>query len=173
MQCGNSAGSPGLMLRPHAKAHKSIAIARRQVAAGAIGLSCATLGEAEILGRAGIPGILVTSPLATVSLADRLAALHRDIDGLMIVVDHADHLAVLDRVAAQAGKKFAVLVDIDVGQHRTGVSAPQDAVALARRIAGASHLRFAGIQAYYGHLQHVDGFAHTATGCARAGQPPA
>ncbi len=149
----------GLKLRPHAKAHKSIEIARQQVAAGAIGLSCATLGEAEILGRAGIPGILITSPLATASLADRLAELHRDIDGLMIVADHADHVAVIDRVAAQAGKKFSVLVDIDVGQHRTGVSAPQDAVALARRIAAASHLRFAGIQAYYGHLQHLDGFA--------------
>ena len=148
--------SSGLKVRPHAKAHKSIEIAQRQVAAGAIGASCATLGEAEVLGRAGIPGILITSPIAAASSAERLAALHRDIDGLMIVADSAEHVSVLERVAAQSGKTLAILVDVDVGQHRTGVSEPQDAVALARNIAGQAHLRFTGVQAYYGHLQHAE-----------------
>ena len=65
----------GLGLRPHAKAHKSVAVARRQLAAGALGISCATLGEAEVMAGAGLPGILVTSPVVTPPMIQRLAAL--------------------------------------------------------------------------------------------------
>jgi D-serine deaminase-like pyridoxal phosphate-dependent protein len=147
-----------IALRPHAKAHKSIEVARRQVAAGAIGISCATLGEAETMGRAGIPGVLVTSPVIGDSMVARLAALHRDIDGLAVVADHPRQVAALAPAVASTGKPLAVLVDIDVGQHRTGVQTVDDAVGLARAIAQAPALRFAGVQAYYGHLQQVEGF---------------
>jgi D-serine deaminase-like pyridoxal phosphate-dependent protein len=99
-----------LGLRPHAKAHKSIEIARRQLSRRGATVFCATLGEAEILGRAGIPGILVCRPVPPRRWPIVLPRC-RDIDGLMIVADHADHLAALDRVAAQAGKNFSVLVD--------------------------------------------------------------
>ena len=146
----------GLALRPHAKAHKSIAVARRQIATGAIGISCATLGEAEVLAAAGIPGLLVTSPVVTPSMIARLVAIQGDV---MVVVEDGRNVAALAQAVASTGRRLRVLVEIDVGQHRTGVASRQDAVTLARAIHASVHLEFCGIQAYWGHLQQVQDFA--------------
>ncbi len=137
------ARTAGLALRPHAKSHKSATIARKQLAAGAVGVCCAKLGEAEALMAAGVRGILVTSPIAMPVLAARAAALAAD-PGFAIVVDHPDGVAALAAVATDT--PLAVLVDVDVGLGRTGVADPAAAVALADAIAAAPGLRFAGLQ---------------------------
>ncbi|MGH7014445.1 MAG: DSD1 family PLP-dependent enzyme [Stellaceae bacterium] len=145
----------GVALRPHVKTHKSVAIARRQVAAGALGVSCVTLGEAEIMVHAGLPGVHLTSPPATAAKRTRLAALVRSPHrGLSVVVDHADTVAALSAALRDAPAPLAVLVDVDAGQGRTGC-AVEAAPALARAVRAAPRLAFAGIQAYAGHLQHV------------------
>ena len=154
----------GQALRPHAKTHKSVEVARRQIAAGAVGQCCATLGEAEVLAGAGIPGVLVTSPVVGTGRAARLVALNEAAEGLMAVSDDASAVAALAEAAS--GKPLTLLVDIDVGTRRTGVLSAQAAVALARQIDEAPGLVFAGIQGYAGHLQHVYDYGERAEAVA-------
>jgi D-serine deaminase-like pyridoxal phosphate-dependent protein len=146
----------GVALRPHAKTHKSVAIARRQVAAGAIGICCATLGEAEAMVAGGIPGVHITSPQVTEAKIARLVALaaapHQ---GLSVVVDHPANVAALDAAARASGRTLDVLVDFEAGQGRTGVT---DEAALASFVSAARAapgLNFRGIQSYSGNLQHI------------------
>ena len=147
----------GLKLRPHAKSHKSAFIARRQIAAGAAGVCCAKLGEAEALAGAGIDGILITSPLAGGTTARRAAALSKRLTDFAVVVDHADQVRELEAAAGAAGTRLKVVIDIDVGLHRTGVPDMQGAVALMQRIGAAEHLALTGLQGYGGSWQHMKG----------------
>jgi 3-hydroxy-D-aspartate aldolase len=147
----------GLKLRPHAKSHKSAFIARRQIAAGAAGVCCAKLGEAEALAQAGIDGILITSPLAGATTARRAAALSKRLTDFAVVVDHADQVRDLEAAAGAAGTRLKVVIDIDVGLHRTGVPDMQGAVALMQRIGAAEHLALTGLQGYGGSWQHMKG----------------
>jgi len=146
----------GVSLRPHAKTHKSIRIAELQVAAGALGICCATMGEAEIMVRGGVPGVHITSPQVTPSKIARLLALngenHR---GLSVVVDNPRNLAEIESAARAAGKPLDVLVDFFANHGRTGTATEADAVALAEAVARSGILRFRGIQAYMGNVQHV------------------
>jgi D-serine deaminase-like pyridoxal phosphate-dependent protein len=145
----------GLALRPHAKTHKSAEIARRQIAAGAQGVCCAKLGEAEALTDAGIEGILITSPIAGASAIERLVALATRAPTLRAAVDHPSVVEALDR----AGVRMTLLVDVDPGLHRTGVADAAAAVDLARRIDAAPVLTYGGVQYYCGSQQHIEGFA--------------
>lgn len=145
------AAAEAITLRPHAKTHKSADIARRQLAAGAIGICCAKLGEAEALAASGIDDILLTSPIASEQAIARLAALAERIARLAVVADHPDAV----RRLAASGIAVDVMIDIDPGVHRTGVTSPEAAVALGRAIMGAEHLRYRGVQFYCGSLQHV------------------
>jgi 3-hydroxy-D-aspartate aldolase len=145
----------GVALRPHSKGAKSIAIARRQMAAGASGICCATLGEAEVMASGGLGDLLITTAVVTDTMIDRLIALDRQTDGLMVVVDNPGNVDFLARAAQQAGRVLGVLVDFEVGQGRTGATSIDAAVALARRARASAHLAYRGVQAYYGHLQHV------------------
>jgi 3-hydroxy-D-aspartate aldolase len=147
----------GRQLRPHVKAHKSTVIARRQLEAGAVGLCCATVREAEVMAEAGFPGILVTSPVTAPGMIGRLARAHDRVGDLAVVVDSE---AGVEALAAGIGadRPLGVLVEIDVGQGRTGVTRPEDAIRLARRIKGLPQLSYRGVQAYYGHLQHVPAY---------------
>ena len=146
----------GVALRPHAKTHKSVACARRQIAAGAIGMCCATLGEAEAMVGGGIPGVHITSPQVTASKIARLIALNRSAPlGLSVVVDHPDNLAALERAAQDAGTRLDVLVDFSAGLSRTGCADADAVVTLARAAHGARGLRLRGIQSYSGNLQHI------------------
>jgi len=149
----------GLNLRPHAKAHKSGAVGRKQVEAGAIGISCATLDEVEAMVSGGVRAVLVTSPVVGPAEIDRLMALCANADDVMTVVDHPANVDALAARARETGARLAVLVDVDVGQHRTGVTSVEAAVDLARRIGDSGSLNYRGIQAYYGHLQHVHAYA--------------
>jgi len=144
----------GVSLRPHAKTHKSPDIARRQRQAGAVGMACATVREAEDMSVAGISDVLITSPVVGPDKLGRVVELHRR-SSIMLV---ADHPAQVDAIAAALRSDdplLSLLVDVDVGQARTGIVSPRDAVALARQIRSISQLCFAGLQGYAGHIQHV------------------
>ncbi len=146
----------GVALRPHAKTHKSARIAEMQVAAGALGICCATLGEAEVMAAGGIPGVHITSPQVTPPKIARLMALnakpHR---GVSVVVDHPDNLLALDHAAQEARKPLDVLVDFSAGHARTGAATEEDLAALVRAAVKAEALNFRGIQSYSGNLQHI------------------
>jgi len=157
----------GVALRPHAKTHKSVEIARQQLEAGAVGICCATIGEAERLTAGGIGNLLITSPIVTRPKLERLARLHERAAGLMVVADQIAAVDDLARIAAGTGRALHVLVDLGVGRQRTGCASTAGALAVARRIAGANSLAFGGVQAYAGHLQHVPEMAER----ARQGAP--
>ena len=146
----------GVALRPHAKTHKSIDIARLQMAAGAVGLCCAKMGEAEALAAGGVNAILITSPVVTPQAIARLATLHERIGDLRMVTDNSQNVAALAIATKEASRPLPVVVDIDPGIRRTGVSSPEAAVALAKQITTAPSLTFAGVQFYCGAQQHIE-----------------
>jgi len=145
-----------IALRPHAKTHKSADIARLQLAAGAIGICTAKLGEAVALRREGIADIHITSPIVTAEKLAIAAQLAAQQPGLSIVADRSDLVPVMANAARAAGTTLDVLVDLGMGANRTGVATPQDAGSLALLIAQTEGLRFRGLQAYAGHLQHIE-----------------
>jgi len=143
----------GIALRPHAKTHKSRAIASLQVQHGAVGICCATLHEAEqLVGAAS--SLLLTSPVATADKFARIAALVARGTDLAVV---ADHPAVVPGLAGALapGLRLRVLIDVDPGAGRTGVATPDDAVALARAVAAEPRLIYGGLQYYCGSEQHI------------------
>lgn len=148
----------GVDLRPHAKTHKSVDIAKRQMAAGAVGQCCAKLGEAEALAQGGINGLHITSPVVSPSAIARLIELNAVSEALSVVVDHPANVAAL-AVAASPDRPLRVLIDIDPGLKRTGVASPEAAVALAKAIRAAPNLHYAGVQFYCGREQHIESYA--------------
>jgi D-serine deaminase-like pyridoxal phosphate-dependent protein len=148
------AAALGVALRPHAKTHKSSEIARRQIAAGAVGVCCAKLSEAEALAADGIGDIHLTSPVVSAEAIGRLAGLGARIK-LSVVVDHPDNVAAL--VATRT--PLTVFIDVDPGNRRTGVASAEAAVVLADAIASSGTLRLGGVQYYCGSQQHIAGFA--------------
>lgn len=153
------AGARGVALRPHAKTHKSVDIARRQIAAGAVGQCCAKIGEAEVLADGGIENLLITSPVAAPRAIDRLAALAARSPGLMATVDHPDVVAAIGRALDAANGVLGIVIDVDPGIRRTGVASANDAVAVAHAIAAHPRLRYRGVQFYCGAQQHIEDFA--------------
>ena len=149
----------GLKLRPHAKTHKSPDIARRQIAAGAIGLCCAKIGEAEVMADAGLAGLHITSPVVSPPAIARLAALNQRSEGLMCVVDDPANVRALGAAVAAAGDApLMVIIDIDPGIRRTGVPTPDAAVAVLDAIRAEPSLSYKGVQCYCGLQQHIAGF---------------
>jgi 3-hydroxy-D-aspartate aldolase len=144
----------GVRLRAHAKTHKSPDIAARQVAMGAVGVCCQKVSEAEVMVEGGIGDVLVSNEVAGRAKLDRLAALARRAK-VGVCVDDAANVAELEAAAARAGVTIDVLVEIDVGARRCGIAPGEPAARLAEEVARSPHLRFAGLQAYYGSAQHV------------------
>jgi 3-hydroxy-D-aspartate aldolase len=157
------ARSAGIHLRPHTKTHKSVDIAHRQIKAGAIGLCCVKLGEAEVLADASLVGLHITSPVVSPAGVARLIALANRVSGLTVVVDDRGNALQLADAAASSGTSLDVIIDIDPGSHRTGVASAEAAVALARTIRAAPALRYAGVQFYCGPEQHIQAFAERGT----------
>ena len=153
------AASHGVALRPHAKTHKSVAIARRQIEAGAVGQCCAKIGEAEVLADGGIDGLLITSPVAAPKAIARLADLARRSNGLMATVDNVIVASAIDRALRDVDATLDVIIDVDPGIRRTGVASAEAAGALARAIAGLSQLRLRGVQYYCGAQQPIEDYA--------------
>ena len=144
----------GKNLRPHVKTHKCSALARLQIEAGAIGVCVAKVSEAEALVEAGFDNILITGPVATSSKVERLVDLVAAAPSLMAVIDHPGNIALLDAGLGARRLSMDVLLDVDVGLHRTGAR-PPDALALAGQIVACPRLRLRGIQAYAGQVQHI------------------
>src|SRR5437870_2026364 len=151
------AARTGKRVRPHAKTHKSPLIARMQLDRGAIGLCCAKLGEAEVLTDAGVGPVLITTEIAGEPKVARLVTLRRRAE-VMVAVDDMDVARSLNDAMRAAGLVLDVLVDVNIGQERTGVR-PDGAGELSACVASLPGLRLRGIQAYDGHLQHVYGEA--------------
>ncbi len=142
-------------LRPHFKNHKCVSLARRQMAAGsAVGMTCAKLGEAEVLVEHGFDDVLIANQVVgpeKVARLARLAARAR----IGVAVDHPEQAAAISQAAAAAGSVVHLLVEVDIGMGRCGVQPGTPALELARRVADMRGVRFAGLQAYEGHLINV------------------
>jgi D-serine deaminase-like pyridoxal phosphate-dependent protein len=149
----------GKNLRPHAKTHRCPEIARRQIDAGALGVACAKLGEAEVMAHAGIRGLLITTEIVTETAMARLVRLLDAAPDTMVVVDNTANVDALARAIGACGLVLDVLVDIDVGGRRTGAQPGEPALALARQVMRHRSLRLRGLQGYAGHCAHVMGWA--------------
>ena len=155
----------GVRLRPHAKMHKSAAIARLQIEAGAVGVCVQKVSEAQALADAGVTDIFITNEVIAPHKLAQVAALAGRIR-LAIAVDSALGVDRLAQALRAAGTMLDVFVEVDVGQGRCGV-APGAAGALAQQV--VSHgLRFAGLQAYHGRAQHLRSAAERAAAIAHA-----
>ncbi len=135
--------------RPHAKVHKCPTIAHKLLAAGAIGIACAKLGEAEVMAAAGITDILIANQIVGPIKARRLAALcaHADV---IVAVDSVENVRELDAAARAHGTRPRIVIEVNTGMDRSGVEPGEPAVALARKIAACEGLRFAGLMAWEG-----------------------
>ena len=137
--------------RPHSKGHKSPWIARRQMDFGAIGVTCAKISEARVMVDGGIPSILVANELATRYKLEQAARLQARAE-VMICADDPYHVRLASEVAVDAGVEIPMVVDINIGMDRTGVTPGPAALDLARAIDRAEGLRLAGIMGYEGHV---------------------
>ena len=137
----------GIANRPHIKTHKNPTIAKMQVAAGAKGITCQKLGEAEIMANAGIDDILISYNLLGEEKMARLGALQAKAN-MTVAADNSTVVAGLPKAAAASGRPLSVVVECDTGRKRAGVETPAEAIALAREIAGSKGLEFAGFMLY-------------------------
>ena len=138
------------VIRPHYKAHKNPDIARRQVAAGAGGLSMATVWEAVVLAAAGFDDLFVVNTVAHPAKLRVLAELARE-HRILVAVDEADNAAALSAAAAAAGSTLGIMIEVDTGMDRCGVDSAADCLTLARQVTGLPGLRLDGITGYEGH----------------------
>ncbi len=144
----------GMRLRAHSKTHKCPEIALRQIAAGAVGICCQKVGEAEAMVAGGVMDVLVTNQIWGERKLARLAAL-ADKARIGVLADDAGNIHELAQAARDAGTTLDVYVEIDVGAGRCGVEPGAAAVELARAILDEEGLNFAGLQAYHGSAQHI------------------
>ena len=147
----------GKKLRPHAKTHKCSRIAKMQVEAGAVGICVAKVSEAEVLARSGVKGTLVTSPVVTDLKISRLMECLSLDPEMMVVVDNPANARRLSEESTRRGLRLNVLVDLDPGMGRTGVSF-EDGLALGRSLSSLPGLHLRGVQCYAGHVQHIPAF---------------
>jgi D-serine deaminase-like pyridoxal phosphate-dependent protein len=138
-------------LRPHFKTHKCLEIARKQIAAGAAGMTCAKVSEAEVLVESDIRDILIANQVVGEMKIRRLADLIGPAE-ITVAVDDGENVADLSAAVSSAAGTLGVLVEIDIGMGRAGVRSVDEATALAERVAGSPGLEFRGLQGYEGHL---------------------
>jgi D-serine deaminase-like pyridoxal phosphate-dependent protein len=160
------AGS-AVRLRPHAKTHTCPVIALKQMAQGAVGVCVQKVGEAEAMVYGGVPDVLVTNEIVGRRKLRRLMAL-AGIARIGVCVDDLGQVAELEAAAAEAGVSLPVYVEVNMGGNRCGVEPGEPALDLARRIADAPHLAFAGLQAYHGSAQHLRGWDERRAAIAQA-----
>jgi len=144
----------GVNLRPYIKTHKSTILAHKQLAAGAIGVGCATIAEAEVMATAGIRDILIGNQIVGSVKIARVMGLARHTD-IMVAVDDYQNVTELSAAAQAMGVKVRILVELDVGMHRCGVKPGEAALQLAKHVEAAAGLEFCGFMGYEGHLQGI------------------
>lgn len=140
----------GVGWRPHSKGQKTPEIIRKEIAAGAIGATCAKLGEAEVLACAGIRDILIANEIVGPAKLARLMRLLDRAD-VIVAVDGPAHVTALGEATREAGKRLRVVIEVDIGMHRAGVLPGEQVVRLARLIAAQSGLHFAGVMGWESH----------------------
>lgn len=140
----------GILLRPHAKTHKSPMIAWMQLRQGAVGITCAKLGEAEVLAQSGITDILIANQVIGKKKIERLMGLAAYTE-VMTAVESLTHARELSDAAVKFGVTLRVIIEVDVGMGRCGVSTSEQALELARYICSLDGLKFEGIMGYEGH----------------------
>jgi D-serine deaminase-like pyridoxal phosphate-dependent protein len=142
-------------VRPHLKTTKSPELARKLLEAGAIGGCVAKVSEAEVMAQAGIEDLLITTEIVGTSKLARLVELLKEHSKIKVVVDSLSGATALNRALEAAGLTVQVLIDLNVGQNRTGITPGAPALQLAQQLAGLSQLKLIGVQGYEGHLQHI------------------
>jgi D-serine deaminase-like pyridoxal phosphate-dependent protein len=151
----SACASRGVKWRPHAKCHKSVDVARRLIEAGAIGLTCAKLGEAEVYAAAGIGDLLIANMLVGPHKVERLVALRRVADPI-VCFDCLAQAEPIGHAMKAAGLKVRALLEIDIGMQRAGVLPGERALALARQVKSLPGIELAGIMGYEGHLLLIE-----------------
>lgn len=147
MKAQAHADAVGVKLRPHIKTHKLPFFARRQLEAGAVGITCQKLGEAEVMADAGIVDIFLPYNILGKEKLDRLFSLHQRIT-ISVTVDNSTSLEGLEKRFTNEGRPLKVLVECDTGMGRCGVQTPEEALELARQIDQSKGLRFGGLMTY-------------------------
>lgn len=174
----------GVQWRPHTKGIKAPALAHKLLDAGAIGITCAKLGEAEVMAAAGIKDILIANQIVGAQKITRLVNLRRHAD-VKVLVDNVENIVEMGAAASAKGVTIGVLVEVNVGMDRAGVLPGEPTVTLAKRIAETPGLAFRGVQTWEGHTlsltdpaekrrgieQSIARFTDTAHQCREAGLP--
>ncbi|MBK0325922.1 DSD1 family PLP-dependent enzyme [Rhodobacteraceae bacterium F11138] len=161
---GDYAKAHGMRHRVHGKMHKSVDVARLQEQlGGACGVCCQKVSEAEVFARGGIKDVMVSNQVTDPAKIDRLARMPKLGARVLVCVDDPDNVADLSAAAVRHGTEIEALVEIDCGAGRCGVTTTQDVVNIAKLIDAADGLKFAGIQAYQGAMQHMDSYADRKT----------
>src|SRR6201996_1874488 len=155
----DTAKANDINVRPHVKVHKSVDVAKHQIAQGAIGLTCATIAEAELFSGAGIKGVLWTKQPVGVNNIQRAVALSKKDPTFMLVTDDAQVVDWLEEAADAHKTKLRILVLVFAGMNRQGIDGGQPAVELAKKVSSCEHMQFEGFMAYSGGAAHTKGFA--------------
>src|SRR5688572_27209303 len=142
----------GIGIRPHTKTHKSVELARMQLEAGACGLTVAKVGEALAMSEAG-DDLLMAYPAVDPLRCNGLAELAKSGKTVRVGIDSAEAIEALASCATRAGTEIGILVDVDVGLHRTGVQTPEEALKLAQQVERSNGVRLDGIMFYPGHVK--------------------
>ena len=150
----NALAGSGVGLRAHAKAHKCSEIARRQIAAGAVGICCQKVSEAIVMAEGGVSDILITNQIVDPVKLQRLCSIGASVN-LSFLCDSSEVISTLSAVAVSEEVTLNILVEINVGANRCGVDAGKPAALLASEIDRTPGLTFAGLQAYHGSAQHL------------------
>jgi 3-hydroxy-D-aspartate aldolase len=159
VKMGDYAKAHGMRHRVHGKMHKSVDVALLQERlGGSVGVCCQKVSEAEVFARGGIKDVLVSNQVRDPAKIDRLARLPKLGARTICCVDMLDNVADLSAAAVKHGTTIECLVEIDCGAGRCGVKTTPEVVSLAQAIDAASGLKFAGIQAYQGAMQHMDSY---------------
>lgn len=157
---GALAAAMGVRHRVHGKMHKSVDVALLQERlGGSCGVCCQKVSEAEVFARGGIKDVLVSNQVRDPAKIDRLARIPKLGARTIVCVDDPANVADLSAAAVRHGTEIEVLVEIDCGAGRCGVKTTPEVVAIAKAVEAAPGLKFAGIQAYQGAMQHMDLYA--------------
>ncbi|MFY0661596.1 MAG: DSD1 family PLP-dependent enzyme [Shimia sp.] len=156
---GDYAKAHGMRHRVHGKMHKSVDVAKLQEKlGGAVGVCCQKVSEAEVFARGGIKDILVSNQVRDPAKIDRLARLPKFGSRTIVCVDDVANVADLSAAAMQHGTELEVFIEIDCGAGRCGVTTTEAVVEIAKAVEAAENLKFTGIQAYQGAMQHMDSY---------------
>jgi D-serine deaminase-like pyridoxal phosphate-dependent protein len=155
-------------VRPHLKTVKSPELARKLLAAGAVGGCVAKVSEAEVMAREGVDDLLITTEIVGRPKLQRLVALVREHPRIKVVVDSLIGAQALSEAMQAARLEIDVLIDLNVGQNRCGVMPGEEALTLAQHLRELASIRLVGVQGYEGHLQHIHNVEERVQRCQQA-----